>query len=324
MSKIKRPLKAAKAAAPVKTEKAEKTTSATYETEATTVHVLKTVPNRTPEQKTKTIAIQKFATDTMRVSVTNGTKQSDGNYGSAQIAVTVSVPGYVEEANELYEHASKLVEEFLGKEIEKSGIYGDADSEEEEAAPKKAAKASKEKPAKGKKAAEPEEDEEESSDDDDEGVTEEMIRTMKRPALLKLISQYDIEVDPEEFEGIKELREAVIEALSDSDDEEEEEEDDDDDSEEEDDSDDSDDEDEEDSEDDEDEESDDDEEEEDEEESDDEESGWYSKEDLEGAELSDLIEVAKEHGIKVSVDKKAAPKIKHKAYVKAILAHGDE
>jgi hypothetical protein len=69
-----------------------------------------------------------------------------------------------------------------------------------------------------------EEDEgEDEEEDDDAYPTEEEIGKMKKPALLELIEEYELEVDPEDL-TLKELRAEVIEASEFEDEEEEEEE----------------------------------------------------------------------------------------------------
>ena len=57
---------------------------------------------------------------------------------------------------------------------------------------------------------EEEEDEEES--EEEEGLTEDDIMELERPALIKLIKEEDIDVDPKKFKVLSKLRKAVIDA----------------------------------------------------------------------------------------------------------------
>lgn len=66
------------------------------------------------------------------------------------------------------------------------------------------------------------EDEDDDAEDDDGGFSEEEINKMKRPELLKLIEDEELDVDPDAFKKISELREAVMdEYFGDEDDDDE-------------------------------------------------------------------------------------------------------
>lgn len=62
------------------------------------------------------IAVHKFQTETARVTVDYALTINLGNYESAKIGVSVSVPCYVEEMSDAYEFAQAWAEERLSQE----------------------------------------------------------------------------------------------------------------------------------------------------------------------------------------------------------------
>jgi len=62
------------------------------------------------------IAIHKFETETAMVSVDYALTMNLGNYESARISVSVTVPCYKEEVDEAYEFAQAWAEQRLEKE----------------------------------------------------------------------------------------------------------------------------------------------------------------------------------------------------------------
>jgi len=62
------------------------------------------------------IAIHQFATDVANVSVEYALTMNLGNYESARISVSVTVPCYKEEIDEAYEFAQAWAEQRLAKE----------------------------------------------------------------------------------------------------------------------------------------------------------------------------------------------------------------
>ena len=158
----------------------------------------------------------------------------------------------------------------------------------------------------------------EDDDDDDEGeeLTEDEIKAMSKKDLLALIKEQELEIDGAAKMTVKELREAVFEALAGDEDD-----DDDDDDSDEDSDDDDDDEDDDDDDDDSDEDSDDDDDDEDDEEGDDE---PYTEAELKAMKLSELQEIADSWALKhPKLDKAAKVKEKIAAYVKLILKNQD-
>jgi len=89
-------------------------------TKNSTVYVNKTVgPSRggpPPDGEEDIIAVHKFETDPAMVSVDYAITMNLGNYESAKISVSVSVPCYKEEIDEAYEFAQAWAEERLSKE----------------------------------------------------------------------------------------------------------------------------------------------------------------------------------------------------------------
>jgi len=89
-------------------------------TKNSTVYVTKTIgPSHgapSPDVEEDIIAIHKFETDPAVVGVDYGLTMNLGDYESAKIGVSVSVPCYKEELNEAYEFAQAWAEERLAKE----------------------------------------------------------------------------------------------------------------------------------------------------------------------------------------------------------------
>lgn len=89
-------------------------------TKNSTVYVNKTVgPAKgapPPEGEEDIVAIHKFETEPAVVHVDYALTMNLGNYESAKISVSVSVPCYKEEIDEAYEFAQAWVEERLSKE----------------------------------------------------------------------------------------------------------------------------------------------------------------------------------------------------------------
>lgn len=75
--------------------------------------VNKTFP---PESREEKIQIRPFKTDVARVAVTKGRTINIGDYNSARVDITISLPCYVEEIDATFEYCSKLVEQYLMKE----------------------------------------------------------------------------------------------------------------------------------------------------------------------------------------------------------------
>lgn len=128
---------------------------------------------------------------------------------------------------------------------------------------------------------EAEEDDETAEGEEDE-LTLEDVQKMKLPELKALVEEYELEVEPKL--KIKELREAVVEALFAESEEDETEE------------------------------------ETEEDEADGEEAEGYDEEELSGMKLAELTEIAEEWEIEVSIPKGAGLKEKKALYIAAILA----
>jgi len=85
-----------------------------------TIYVSKTVgPSKgapPPKGEEDIVAIHKFETDTAQVTAEYALTMNLGNYESARISVSVTVPCYKEEIDEAYEFAQAWAEERLSKE----------------------------------------------------------------------------------------------------------------------------------------------------------------------------------------------------------------
>lgn len=69
------------------------------------------------EMDKEKISVRKFATAPAKVGYWSAGKVNIGNYESVDVGVSISVPCYLEEANEAYRYAEKFVSERLTKEI---------------------------------------------------------------------------------------------------------------------------------------------------------------------------------------------------------------
>jgi hypothetical protein len=89
-------------------------------TENSMVFVTRTVGSKggptTSSESEDIIAVHKFVTDPAKVAVDYALTINLGNFESAKIGVSVTVPCYLEEMNEAYEFAQAWAEERLVKE----------------------------------------------------------------------------------------------------------------------------------------------------------------------------------------------------------------
>lgn len=156
-------------------------------------------------------------------------------------------------------------------------------------------------------------DAEDDADDDEDGLTEDDVKGMAKKELLALIKEQELEIDGAAKMGVKELRDAVVEALfsDDDDDSDDDDADDDDDSDDDDSDDDSDD------------DADDDDDDDDDDDSDDDgDDDLYTEAELKGMKLAELQEIVDEWKIKhPKYAKDAKSKDKIGIYVKHILKH---
>lgn len=85
-----------------------------------TVYVTRTIGSnrgqKTSSEAEDVIAIHKFETEPAKVSVDYALTVNLGNYESAKIGVSVTVPCYTEEIDQAYEFAQAWAEERLSKE----------------------------------------------------------------------------------------------------------------------------------------------------------------------------------------------------------------
>lgn len=85
-----------------------------------TIYVSKTVgPSKgapPPQGEEDIVAVHKFETEPATVEVDYSLTMNLGNYESARISVSVTVPCYKEEIDEAYEFAQAWAEERLSKE----------------------------------------------------------------------------------------------------------------------------------------------------------------------------------------------------------------
>jgi hypothetical protein len=88
--------------------------------ENSTIYVTRTVgPNRGPTTGSESediIAVHKFETAPAKVSVDYALTINLGNFESAKIGISVTVPCYLEEIGEAYEFAQAWAEERLTRE----------------------------------------------------------------------------------------------------------------------------------------------------------------------------------------------------------------
>jgi hypothetical protein len=71
----------------------------------------------TPQFEQEKIEIKKFETSPAHVMYSNGATISMGNYESAKVEIGVTLPVYMEEIDEAFKVAEKIVNERLDKEV---------------------------------------------------------------------------------------------------------------------------------------------------------------------------------------------------------------
>jgi hypothetical protein len=155
------------------------------------------------ETENSEIEVQRFLTDTARVSATASYKRNMGNYESAEVRYTVSLPCYVEEIADAFIRANDLVNEQLTIGLEALGEPVVAEDGE--------AVADEDEPAA--------EAEDEATDEaEEEGLTEEDIQGYDYEQLSEIASgNPELGVDPEEFpdnpKGLAKFRTTLWEAI---------------------------------------------------------------------------------------------------------------
>lgn len=89
-------------------------------TKNSTVYVSKTIgtsrATKSSSEAEDVIAVHKFETEPAKVTVDYALTINLGNYESAKIGVSVTIPCYMEEINSAYEFAQSWAEERLAKE----------------------------------------------------------------------------------------------------------------------------------------------------------------------------------------------------------------
>lgn len=71
------------------------------------------------EDEVRTVEVHTFANvPTAQVSITGGLTKSLGDYNSAKVSVTVSLPTYVEELDDAFKVAGDKLDEFLSPSLE--------------------------------------------------------------------------------------------------------------------------------------------------------------------------------------------------------------
>ena len=134
-------------------------------------------------------------------------------------ALELEIPDDIEDIGETLEEAAGLVVDVtVATRDEFTNIYFnellegyEEEEEEEEEKEEKKSKAKSKGKGKGKKAKKEEEPEEEEEEEEAEDLTEDDINDMKRKALLTLIEDEDIDIDPDDYKKLADLKEAVIE-----------------------------------------------------------------------------------------------------------------
>jgi hypothetical protein len=95
-------------------------TRAEKSVENSTIYVTRTLAFKgtttSSSESEDVIAVHKFATDPAKVAVDYALTINLGNFESAKIGVSVTVPCYVEEINQAYEFAQAWAEERVSKE----------------------------------------------------------------------------------------------------------------------------------------------------------------------------------------------------------------
>lgn len=74
-------------------------------------------PSASAETKNEELEVRLFATEPAKVTVSNGLTLNLGNYESARLDVSISVPCYREEIDEAYTFAQNWVERRLSAEV---------------------------------------------------------------------------------------------------------------------------------------------------------------------------------------------------------------
>lgn len=150
------------------------------------------------------LEVQRFLTDTARVSATASYKRNMGNYESAEIRYTVSLPCYVEEIEDAFLRANEIVNEQLTAGLESLG--DPAVAEDGEVAVEEEA------------AVEPTDEDTTAPEDEDAGLTEEDIQSYDYEQLTSICTDNpQLGVDPEEYpdnaKGLVKFQAAVWEAI---------------------------------------------------------------------------------------------------------------
>lgn len=74
------------------------------------------------EESRETIETRRFATDPAYLRVNAGVTKNMGNYESLRLDVSISVPCYKEEVDDVYERVSDKVSEMLEAELKKYDV----------------------------------------------------------------------------------------------------------------------------------------------------------------------------------------------------------
>jgi len=80
------------------------------------ISVTRTLPGSKETSSEERIKIRPFVTDTARVTVKGGATVNMGNYESARVDISLSLPCYVEEVEEVYAFCLKFVDDRVKEE----------------------------------------------------------------------------------------------------------------------------------------------------------------------------------------------------------------
>lgn len=174
--------------------------SKTETVSATTSPIAKTgsqvIVNKTAigDTTSEVITINKFETDTAKVTISASIKKSDGAYGNAEVFVSLSVPCYVEEIEDIYEATTVKLHQMLDNEMAK---FSSAEAPTAYTNTK----------------AEVVEESESLEEGEEQNLTEEDVAAMKKDELIKLVDDYGLDVDTGAKKTLAILRKEVITAL---------------------------------------------------------------------------------------------------------------
>lgn len=175
--------------------------------------IKKTKTDKNVGEKMKKVIETVFLKD-RRLTVSIGTA---ADFGKAKIGLSLSEnvrekTDPMELADELYDILVEKLEDKFDDLCEKIGLDEDSSVDDEDD--------NEDSSVDDDEDDDEDDDDEDDEDDDEDDVTEEEILKMKKADIIKLIKDEELEINPNEYKKIGELRAAVIDALFDDEDDE--------------------------------------------------------------------------------------------------------